>query len=655
MRRWLCALVLALLPGSYAAADEGEVATWMERGKTRLERKDYLGALDAFAKVLGLDPKRAEAYVGRAKARAGLSAARTAIQDLDRAIELDPKLGEAFAQRARYRDDNNIGNRDDIIPDCTKAMELNTEPGHFHFLRSTILREKGDLEAALADANKSIGTGTPIEAWRRHWRGKIRMRLEDFDGAVEDFSRYLAEETNPAAIAYLQRGYCYLRAGKAEEAAKDFAAYVKALPDQPKDAEKWVNNYRKLARLLGADKQPEKAEEYLKRAGEIADLGLNDWAVDDATRALAVDPNSAAAHFARGKYLYQLHFYTSALADFEAAVKLNPKSEVYYDWKAATNREVGKWDAEIADGRRALEIDNRYSSSWLKVAHGCSKKNQWAEALAAAAKAIECSPADPDAWDWRQYTLKYTGKLNEAVAALDQAITLSPKNADYCIQRGEVLAALGKTARAEADFAKAIELDPTSSWAYCSRGEMRLEKGDLKGALADFDKSIQNWQGYSRAYLLRGLAKEKAGDPGAAEDKARAFALRSDLQQWLDEEYRFRKFAKAAPPETVVTQEEPAIKPAPAKVPPAARKMLEVAKAVAAKGDWEAAAGACSRAITLAPRCAEAYLQRGLARLHLKQQAEAEEDFQKALRCDPDLKATLEAERAKVVKGSGKE
>jgi len=250
--------------------------------------------------------------------------------------------------------------------------------------------------------------------------------------------------------------------------------------------------------------------------------------------------------------------------------------------------------------------------------------------------------------------MKHLGKLDESIAALDECIRLT-NSYSYYVERGEVHHANGDVGKAEADFAKAIELEPTSGWAYCSRGHLRLDQGDTAKALADPNKAVQlsrlsrwRWDYYPFAYYLRGLAKEKVGDPTAAADRDKAVMLWPGLPDWIRDEYDYMKPGRTLTQRTTVLK--PALPPLSEKVSPLAKQIVEAGKALAAKGDLEQAVATYNRALQIAPRYAEAYVHRGLARMRLKKTEEAEQDFAEALQINPGLKPTLDEERTKANK-----
>ncbi|MCA9248411.1 MAG: tetratricopeptide repeat protein [Planctomycetales bacterium] len=75
---------------------------YYQRGMSRLNGKEYEGAIADFNKAIELDPKYALAYDGRGQAQAESGAADAAHNDFTKAIEIDAELASAY----RHRGDN---------------------------------------------------------------------------------------------------------------------------------------------------------------------------------------------------------------------------------------------------------------------------------------------------------------------------------------------------------------------------------------------------------------------------------------------------------------------------------------------------------------------------------------------------------------------
>src|SRR5256885_523013 len=76
--------------------------------------------------------------------------------------------------------------------------------------------------------------------------------------------------------------------------------------------------------------------------------------------ALAVAPNSAEAHVARGVFFYWAHRqYDDAVAEFNRALALQPNNALAQQFLGWVNRRRGEWERSIADAQRAQELDPR--------------------------------------------------------------------------------------------------------------------------------------------------------------------------------------------------------------------------------------------------------------------------------------------------------
>jgi tetratricopeptide (TPR) repeat protein len=183
--------------------------------------------------------------------------------------------------------------------------------------------------------------------------------------------------------------------------------------------------------------------------------------------------------------------YDRAIADFDEAIRLNPKFAIAYYNRGNSHWHKGEYDRAIADFDEAIRLD----------------------------------PKMDDAYQNRANTWKYKGDLDNAMTDLNAAIRINPKNALAYSTRGEIWRLKGDLDRALSDLDQAIRYrqDPLF---LCRRGETWRYRGDLDHAFADFDKAIHIYPDFALAYAGRGLTWEKKGNLAQARsDFDRALAI----------------------------------------------------------------------------------------------------------------------------------
>lgn len=157
----------------------------------------------------------------------------------------------------------------------------------------------------------------------------------------------------------------------------------------------------------------------------------------------------------------------------------------------------------LADFDAAIELDPDNSDYGLIRAMYLRSKKKLDEALSAADKMIEKSPEDANAFILQGELFRELGKPDDAIKSLDAATNLSPQApAPYQI-RGEIYREKGDFAKAIAEFTEVIKLQPGDVMPYVHRAEAYLSDNKLKEALADADAVLEK-QPLVAAHRLRG-------------------------------------------------------------------------------------------------------------------------------------------------------
>ena len=108
------------------------------------------------------------------------------------------------------------------------------------------------------------------------------------------------------------------------------------------------------------DRMPESVQEtvrtHLDHGWACLDKGKYDDAIADFDKAIALDPNDAAAYGNRGNAYYSKGEVDRAIADFDKVIALDPNDAIAYDNRGVAYEKKGDKEKAIADFRKALEI-----------------------------------------------------------------------------------------------------------------------------------------------------------------------------------------------------------------------------------------------------------------------------------------------------------
>ncbi len=113
-------------------------------------------------------------------------------------------------------------------------------------------------------------------------------------------------------------------------------------------------------------------------------------------RALALNPNLAAAHDQMGRIKQQVDFdWAGADASYQRAVEVEPGSPEAVSMAASSTRLLGRFDEALRLNRRAVDLDPLNAGSWEILAETEFLMGQLNQAAADCKKALELNP---DIW-----------------------------------------------------------------------------------------------------------------------------------------------------------------------------------------------------------------------------------------------------------------
>ena len=240
------------------------------------------------------------------------------------------------------------------------------------------------------------------------------------------------------------------------------------------------------------------------------ELGLCQLAIENYDTAIRLNPDHVLAYIWRGFAKYELGQHAAAsqdcytarglkgrirsqkhigsrkmnsrqevnkIAEYDAAIRLNPDNPFVYFWRGFVNNDLAKYDAALADCDTAIRLKPDFALAYSE--RGVTKS-----------------------------------RLGYKIAATQDhgvAIQLRPDYAIFYYNRGVAKRKFGKYDAAIEDFDTAIKLRPNDALVYRNRGVAKHKLGQHTSAISDYDTAIRLQPDYALAYYNRGLAKHKVG------------------------------------------------------------------------------------------------------------------------------------------------
>jgi tetratricopeptide (TPR) repeat protein len=236
------------------------------QGKSLYMMGDYGKAGDALEQSLALDGRLAEGYYYRSLLHLGQGLYPEALHDLRAAAVLDPTRPEYFYEQARvleayYRPPYQTELFAGLMENLNTAIRLSPRQTEYLRFKGELLKRHGCYSEALMIYDDLIGQN-PDDAGSYCERGMIRMRAEDYAGAVEDFSASIRLGNHDERL-YRYRGLCHQNLNQTRAAEQDFTASIDLMRQ---DISVGLNTTRARSAL---------AEAYIMRGSCLQLLGNN--------------------------------------------------------------------------------------------------------------------------------------------------------------------------------------------------------------------------------------------------------------------------------------------------------------------------------------------------------------------------------------------
>ena len=310
-----------------------DVFSW--RGRRALQDGKYSTAIENFNILASLDTTDYWTFFFRGIAKYNLGDLRGAQNDFNTSVRLNPVFTNGYHYRAIT--ESRFGRYDDAFADYEKALSLR-----------------------------------PGESGLYYSRGVTYFLSQQFDKAVSDFNRYIRKQPKDPS-AYLNRGASFLFLKDTVAALKDYNTAIKL---DRFDAEGYIRRGRLFASQgnyadgitdlnKAIDLDDNNSFALFNRALMLYETHDYNAAMADLNKVLELEPGNALTIYNRGLIRAQVGDLPGALEDMDRVVNINPENVLVYFNRASIFIEMGRYQDALEDYDRAIALYPDFAKAYM--------------------------------------------------------------------------------------------------------------------------------------------------------------------------------------------------------------------------------------------------------------------------------------------------
>ena len=327
----VCLLLCAAIP----ARAQWDKDVFSFRGRNALAEGRLADAINNFNILAQLDSTDYYTFFFRGIAKYNLGDIRGARKDFDTAVRLNPVFTSGYHYRAITS--SRFGNYEDALDDLEKAISL--RPGYegLYFTR-----------------------------------GVTYFLARRFADAVGDFNKYIRKEPKDPS-AYLNRGASYLFMGDTLKAIKDYDKAIKLDRFEPEGYIRRARLMSEMGNNEGAIIDLDKAVEldttntlaYFNRALVHSEMSNFKEALEDLDKVLEREPGNALTLYNRSLLYARLGDFENALEDMDRVISINPRNVLAYFNRASYFVSMGRWADALADYNSCIGLYPDFARAYM--------------------------------------------------------------------------------------------------------------------------------------------------------------------------------------------------------------------------------------------------------------------------------------------------
>ena len=154
-----------------------------------------------------------------------------------------------------------------------------------------------------------------------------------------------------------------------------------------------------------------------------------DEALADFSAAITLNPRYENAHVNRGDVLHFKGEYEKAIAEYDAALEIERDDDVALFDRGNSYAALGKHQAAIADYDAAIRLNAKYQTAYFNRGNSHQALGRYAEAIADYDMAIKLKPDDVNAYAGRGYINFFLGRYAAAAGDFQHGASEDPYRA----------------------------------------------------------------------------------------------------------------------------------------------------------------------------------------------------------------------------------
>lgn len=514
---------------------EERKATYLEKGKTYLEEKNYDKARVEFKNVLQIDPKFGEAYYYMGQLEEKKNELAKALGNYKKAISLDPELIDAKIKLAKIyviagtADYTKEAKK--LLSQVKKAQPDNAEAA---FISATIKYKSGLKQEGIADLEKIIAknktmvegvsllstfymaSGEEDKARKvlldgvKHNKESTLLRftlakLLAKNGDLVNSEKYLLEALKIDPENYRMQVALASFYATSDQLDKAEALLRKAIKQDDEDVQRYLVLVEMLATRVSLKKADEELKAAIKKKPDLYKLkfaqvkfykrvGKRAEAKDVLIKIIADKPLEVEGVNARNelaKHLLEEGDFKGAKKYADEVIAEHPNNN---DGLLVTSKlALVKLDATTAiNGLRTVVKNNpKNAEASLLLAQAYEVNKETALAENELKKSIEANPANDQAHANYARYLGSKGRIDEAIAVIDKALTYFKDSYSLMDIKLKIVVTQNKEAEIVALLNMMEQVDPSKAEVNLVRGQYYLSKKNMDEAVEEYEKAYQ--------------------------------------------------------------------------------------------------------------------------------------------------------------------